>query len=631
MTLSTLDAKKKLYMKANKAYNDGGETIMTDAQFDKLEKEIARADPTWDQLKKTGSKVNKKVEVALLEPMPSLNKCYPETIDKWLTKQKPKRLLALHKLDGSALQGHYRKGRCVFLATRGDGKLGKDISFLIPHLRHALPIISDTADVVIRFEAVISNAKFKKKWARKSETDKDRFDNPRNMVNGLLNRREAHPAMRDIDILVLGVYGKTMWDGLKWACDQGLMVAPYDFVKPDADFEKRLLRARADSEYDIDGLVLVSADQVFGYDSYEKPKWTTAFKVNDDGAAVEVTVLEIIEQVSRNDRISPKIRITPTKIKGVEVTYATAHNAQWMKDRGIGVGAVIKLVRSGDVIPKIEAVVKKAKKPWVPSIPYKQVGVHFVATQRHKEADVREIHHFMTVLGIENIARKSIAKLYDAGFTSVLSHLEAYRPQLQRMAGYTDAGIGEAMTQKIFREFKRVLRVEGVTLLQLMNASNCFESFGERKLQMIEQHFMKKGDRDPLRGFLLQNWDKTKAADRLMDIKGMGGASIDQFREGLTRFKQWFRPIAATKLIKVNPPQLIQKTKTAKGDLAGQKVSFTGYRNTDHEAAVEARGAEVVAYSAKTAILLYKQGGKVSGKIEAARSKGIRVCTFEEL
>jgi NAD-dependent DNA ligase len=624
MDLTTLSAKKKLYLKANKAYHDGGNPIMTDAQFDKLEKEIARADPTWNRLKKTGSTVNKKVSVALLEPMPSLNKCYPETIDKWLAKRREKKLLALHKLDGSALQGHYRKGRCVFLATRGDGKTGKDISFLIPHLRHSLPIIADESDVVIRFEAVISLEKFKK-WARKTADDKDKFDNPRNMVNGLLNRREAHPAMRDIDILVLGVYGNPMEAGLKWAHDQGLKIAPYDLVTPEADFTKRLLRARAASEYDIDGLVLVAPNQVFGYDSYEKPKWTTAFKVNDDDGAVEVTVLEIIEQVSRNDRISPKIKITPTKIKGVEVTYATAHNAQWMADRGIGVGAVVKLVRSGDVIPKIEAVVKKAKKPWVPSIPYKQVGAHFVATQRHKEADVREIHHFMTVLGIENIARKSIAKLYDAGFTSVLSHLESFG---QRMRGYTDAGIGEAMTGKIYNEFNRVLHDDGVTLLQLMHASNCFESFGERKLQMIEQHFMKKGDRDPLKGFVKQ---PIVPLSKITAIKGMGEVSADQFLQGLERFKKWFRPILKTRLIKINDPQLVQKKKAVNGDLAGQRVSFTSYRDAAHEATVEARGAEVVPYSAKTTILLFKKGGKASSKIEAARAKGIRVCTFEEL
>lgn len=629
MDLSTLDAKKKLYLKANKAYHDGGKPIMTDAQFNKLEKEIARADPNWKPLHKTGSKVNKKVEVALLEPMPSLNKCYPETIDKWLAKQKGKRLLALHKLDGSALQGHYKNGRCVFLATRGDGKKGKDISFLIPHLKNALPIIADRSDVVIRFEAVISTAKFKK-WERQNKAEKrgkDEFDNPRNMVNGLLNRRDSHPALRDIDIIVLGVYGKPLAKGLAWAIDQGLTVVDHELVTVKDDFEKKLSAAREESSYDIDGLVLAPLDQVFGYDSYDKPKWTTAFKVNDDEDAVEATVEDVVWQVSRTNRVVPKIQIKPVRIKGVEVTFATAHNAKWMTDRGIGRGAVVKLVRSGDVIPKIVDVVKKAKKPAVPSIDYKVEGVHFIAAERHKEADVREIHHFMTVLGIENLAQKSIAKLYDAGFTSVLDHLNSYG---QRMRGYTDAGIGTAMTGKIYAEFRRVLQDGGVTLLRLMNASNCFESFGERKLQMIHNHYAALGTQDMLKSFVQMPAIMAKAVD-ISAIKGMGDVSARQFFEGLAKFKEWFKPILKTRLIKINPPEQVKKKKAVKGDLSGHLVSFTSYRNADHEAAVEARGAQVIKYGAKTTVLLYKKGGKISNKIEAAREKGLKVCTFEEL
>lgn len=637
MDLETLDAKKKLYLKANKAYHDGGKTLMTDAQFDKLEKEIAKADPGWDRLKKTGSKVNKKVSVALLEPMPSLNKCYPETIDKWLAKQKAKRLLVTHKLDGSSLQGHYRKGRCVALATRGDGETGKDISFLIPHLRHALPIIADTTDTVIRFEAVISTEKFKK-WERAvskggDKKDKDKFDNPRNMVNGLLNRRDVHPAMRDIDILVLGVYGKPLLKGLEWADDQGLKVVPYDSlaITVKVDFSQLLLKARSKSDYDIDGLVLSPPDKVFGYDSYDKPKWATAFKVNDDEGAVNATVKEIIWQLSRANRWTPKIFIKPTKIGAVMVSNCTAHNAQWMNERRIGVGAVVRIVRSGDVIPKIVGVVKKAEQPSHPPGEFYEEGVHYYATGRHKDAEVREIHHFMTVLGIEHLAQKSIAKLYDAGTTSVYDHLVAFQ---HNMRPYSDAGIGRAMTEKIYREFKRALQDEGVTLLKLMNASNCFESFGERKLQMIEQHFMKKGDRDPLKAYVKMRTDilaDQNSWGKVQTIKGMGYASAKQFFGGLLRFKTWFKPILETKIIKINPPQLAQKKRTVKGDLAGQFVSFTSYRDADHEAAVESRGAEVIKYGAKTTILVYKKGGKASTKVEAARAKGIRVCTFEEL
>jgi NAD-dependent DNA ligase len=146
---------------------------------------------------------------------------------------------------------------------------------------------------------------------------------------------------------------------------------------------------------------------------------------------------------------------------------------------------------------------------------------------------------------------------------------------------------------------------------------------------MIENHFLKR-DPDPLKSFVKQpivHWDKVK----IKAIKGMGEASADQFLEGLERFKAWLLPILKTKLVKINAPAAPVKKRAIKGDLSGEFVSFTGYRDADHEAAVEARGAEVIKYGAKTTILVYKKGGKASSKIEAAKTKGIRVTTFEDL
>lgn len=624
MDQATLDAKKKLYLKGNKAYNNdpNGKLVMTDAEFDKLEREIKKADPTWDGLRATGAKVNKKTEVKLTHFMPSLSKVYPEDLDKWRAKQKSKRWLWMQKLDGSALQAVYSKGRCQKLATRGDGTFGKDISFLIPFLN--LPTIKERGTFVLRLEAVVARRVWLKRWRAD-------FDNARQMANGLLNRRNEHPGMRDISMVVLGVYDKSVLAGLTWAAAQGFTVVKHAIIKIDDDFEALLAASREGAEFDLDGGVLAPPEAMFEYENADRPKWTAAFKVNDESGAIEAVVKSVIWQLSKVNRWTPKVEIEPTKLGAVVVTYATAHNAKWMTERGIGKGAVVKLVRGGDVIPKIVGVTKKAKIASVPPGDYQMEGVHYYAIGQHKEADVREIHHFMTVLGIEHLASKSIAKLYDTGTTSVYDHLNSYG---QRMRGFLDAGIGKAMTAKIYGEFERVLHDEGVTLLKLMNASNCFESFGERKLAMIEQHFLKQGEADPLKAFVKMA-PKTLMDERnwytVTQIKGMGEASARQFFEGVVRFKEWFLPILKTKLIKINTPEVAKKKKVAKGELSGEFVSFTSYRNAEHEAAVEARGAEIIKYGAKTTILLYKKGGKVSNKIEAARAKGVKVCTFDEL
>jgi len=626
-----LDEMKALYKKANKAYNNGLPSGLTDAQFDNLEKKIRKLDPQWKELRKTGAPViNKKTEVELEEFMPSLSKAYPETIGKWLAKQKAKLLLFMHKLDGSSLQVKYINGKPTKVVTRGDGTLGGDISFLIPHLN--LPkLVSTGTNITLRCEAVMKTKTFEKKWSKAAKGEKDGFDNARNMVAGLLNRMKPHPGLKDIDIVVLGMYHEEILKGLTWCRDQGLQVVEHALTSVDGNFEELLSVQRKRSEYEIDGLVLIAPRQVFEYENAQRPKFSIAFKVNGDEDAAETVVDEVIWQHSRTGRLTPKIKVKPVKMKGVTVTYATAHNAKWMQERGIGVGAVVRLVRSGDVIPKIVGVVKKAKKPAVPDCKYVQEGVHFMSAERHQDSDVREIHHFFATLGIEHIAQKTVAKLYTAGFPDVLAYLISYE---QRMTGFAEAGMGKAMTQKIYVEFSRVLIDEGVTLLKLMDASNCFESFGERKLEMIEQHFLGKGDSDPLKGFVklsFENLQNERNWGAVEMIKGMGPASARQFFEGVQRFKLWFAPILKLKLLKINPPKVIKKKKPTNGKLNGERVSFTGYRNPDHEAAVEILGAEVVKYGAKTTILLYKKGGKASTKVEAARAKGIRVCTIEEI
>ena len=99
-----LDEMKALYTKANDVYNNNedGWLLITDAEFDALEKKTKKADPDWEGLRATGAKVNKKVAVKLPHFMPSLSKVYPENLPKWRAKQKVKQWLMMQKLDGSA-------------------------------------------------------------------------------------------------------------------------------------------------------------------------------------------------------------------------------------------------------------------------------------------------------------------------------------------------------------------------------------------------------------------------------------------------------------------------------------------------------------------------------------------------
>ena len=609
----TLVELKAMWVSANEAYFNK-KALISDAAFDKITAELEKRAPKWLAAQGTGAKVNKKTEVRLDEFMPSLTKVYPDKIATKL-KSNTELQVVMDKLDGSALQVVYDQGKPIKVVTRGDGTLGGDISFLIPHLK--LPkTINRKVRVVLRCEAVMKASVFKKKYSEEAE-------NARALVNGALNSMKPSPALKDIDIVVLGVYGSMMEAGLSWAADRGFTVVNYEILAL-AKAVTILAARRKMSAYDMDGLVLAGRNAVFEYSNADKPKWTWAYKENESiEDAAKATVTKIIWQESRKHLLVPKIEIKPIRLGGTTVTFATAHNAQWMVDRGIGPGAIVQIVRSGDVIPKIVGVVKKGKLQ-LPDFDYEQRGVHFVSVSESKEQAVRAIHHFFTTLGIEFIATKTIEKLYDAGFTSVLHHLNSYG---RRMDGYMAAGMGVAMTAKIYAEFSRVFN-DGVLLRDLMVASNKMNAgIGERKLKAIEAHYkdvpnilaeLVKGTED----FVRMRMDR---------VPGFKTRTIDLLVASLIDFKPWLRHLLKLQFLKVRKPEIAQVKKAVKGSLSGERVSFTGYRDKDQEAWILSKGGELVDFGARTTILLFKPDGKASTKVAKAQVKGIKTLLFKDL
>jgi NAD-dependent DNA ligase len=614
--MTDLKAKKTLWLKANDAYNNHKPALMSDAKFDALERQIRAADPSWVELKKTGAPVaDKKTEVALVELMPSLLKFYPDKIEKQVAKLKGAEDAILDKLDGSALQIVYERGRPHRAITRGDGTYGGDISFLLPYLK--IPkTITNKNFVVLRCEAVMKSKTFARKYAADAE-------NARALVNGALNRQKPSPALKDIDIVVLGVYNSQIVSGLKQAKAMGFdTVRHTTAVVTPALLQKLLVSRRKTSEYDMDGLVIVQASKSFAYDSADKPKWTWAYKENESVAdATKTKVKRIIWQDSRNSVLIPKIEIEPVKLGGTTVTFATCHNAQWMLDRKIGPGAVVAIVRSGDVIPKIVAVIKPGKIQ-LPDVEHEMVGVHFKAVHRSKAAEVKTIQKFFVQVGIEHIAAKTIDKLYDDGFKTALDYVADYGQRLTKMHR---AGMSVKMCTKLYAEFERTVG-QGLLVKDLMVASNCFGTgIGVRKLTMLEKHY----GPEALKGLL--NFKGRGLADWLAGAPGWSDKTAQVIIEGLPAFKVWLRQYLKHATVrKADPEKKIKhvlKAKRAAGHVE-HKVTFTGYRDATQEHLVESLGYEVVSFSKKTTILIYKEGGKSSTKIDKARDSGIRVMTF---
>lgn len=620
VTKLTLLESKKLYKKAKAAYYNE-QPIMSDAEFDKLEDGIRKLAPSWSEFAKTGVPVaNKKVEASLDHPMPSLNKVYPEAYPKFAQKNGGRHVrMITNKLDGCSLQLSYRKGKPVRLLTRGDGLLGGDISFFIPELvrlRRIPPRIK--GDAVFRLEGVMKKTAFEAHWSREAKGKKG-ADNARNMVNGIFNRRDFHPALAQVDLVVLGVYGMPLWKGLDLAADYGFNTVSRALLKEalSADLMVNLLDIRRKaSEYEMDGLVMSSPDFVLAPENADKPKLMMAFKVNDEGSAAQVTVKSIVWQQSRLGRWQPKITIQPTKMDGVMVTNATAHNPTWMKERGIGPGAKVKILRSGGVIPKIVGVVKKAEFVGPPG-EYEVRGRHFYMTETSATSKMKAVHFFLVSLGVELLALKSLTKLYDvAGLKTAHDYLNLYKLALtnreKAVRTVVRADFGPVESRKKLDAMVAALS-QTIPMKKLMIASGAFVNggMGVRKLEQLEAAGLSMDELLALKSPDLQL--------RVLEIPGFSEKTADLLNSGVVEFRKWYKPVKG--VLKVDGGLPVKGKKVKGGVLAGVKVSFTGYRNEDQERAIVQAGGEVIGFSAKTDFLLYSKTGKASTKVAKAGKK----------
>lgn len=631
----TLKAKKALYGKAKEAYynSEDGKTVLSDSVFDYLEDLIRDEDPEWVGLKKTGKKVGKKVEVQLDVPCPSLEKITHDAASKFERWKQNISKLHTHahlgrKLDGSALQGTWIDGKLTRLRTRGDGVMGKDISYFIPYVNLPRSLKGVPAKFVVRFEAVMKRSVYEARWATE-------FDSARALASAVFNRQDVHESMSDVDLVALKIQHPVTAPavGMTKLSELGFLTPVAGRVPLDRLTLEKLItytiNSKADSDYDMDGVVIQSGseDPKHFIDTSDKPKLAKAFKVNTEADdAVETVITGMVIKASSFGVLVPKATIKPVKIGDVTVTNAAVYNFKWAIDQGTDVGAVVKVIRGGDIIPKIVAVVKPVKFKSFPD--KKKFGdyewdankTHLVlkAKSESKAVLAQKLLRYFVKLKMDKLGISFAEKLVDAGYTKTnqLPHMSL--ADVAALPGIK----GSAKT--IHAQLSRIHNKE-YSYLDMMVASGVFEKgVGETRIGTLYEV-------EKLRSLWINQSisakDTKDLVDKIAEVKGCGPAFAELFVDRLPDFWQWYRD-AGQPIPRIDKPKV---KKTVTGKLTGEVVTMTGYRDDAEVTALEAAGATIESFGSKTTILLYREGGKRSTKIDKARDKGIRVTTFKEL
>jgi DNA ligase (NAD+) len=612
----TLDQKKKLYKKAKAVYYNSktGETLLSDREFDLLEDSIKEEDPSWSGLKSAGATIGRKTKVKLPIAIFSLDKTKAHNVDQWLANQDGD-IVVSDKLDGASLELVYQGGIPRKCYTRGNGTIGGDVSFLIPHLK--IPQKVGTADFILRCEGLFAKAAFLKYKAE--------FDSARNAASGILNRRDAHHSIKDLHLMVIQVMQPNVKPsrGLAWAKSKGFRVVPFKVFNAKKlnakNLSALLAKRKTGSSYALDGIVL-TLDKVNPLPKAGNPTWAVAFKENIDVDAAPVTTVRAVEwEISAHGLVKPVIVYDPVDWDGSSLTRASAFNAKFVNTNGIGVGAKVAILRSGDIIPYIVKVLKKVK----PSVPPASMGnVHLDkkgtdwvldAPLENEDYRIKKIARTFNNLGVEFLKETTVRKLYAHGYTNVTKILKASVQDFLKLPG-----VKVTTAEKLWSAIHSVID-KGVPLINLMDASGVFpRGIGTTRLENIAQVY-------PL--MKLAAAPEDVQMKKLLALPGFKDTTAQMFIKGSKKFLKWM-DIVGIKAIDQRKATNESDIKSSK--LTGITVSWTSYRNKDEERTVQENGGKVVPFGGRTQVLLFSPTGKLSTKIDKAKAKGIAVMTWDQ-
>lgn len=357
------------------AYYLENETLISDAEYDALEIELRQLEaehPEFAQespTQKVGGAASEVFSpVRHREQMLSLDNAFSEEeFLAWTQKVEGGPFLCEPKIDGLAVSLTYENGVLTKAATRGDGEVGEDVTanvLTIKTIPHRLSGTNHPEVIEIRGEVFFGIDDFAELNASIVASGGKPFANPRNSASGSL--RQKDPSVTASRPLRMLVHGFALWQGEISSQSEvyrqlkawGLPTTErFEVVESDAqafEYIKNLNHTRTQIEHEIDGVVIkvdsLSRQSELGKTS-RAPRWAIAYKFPPE--QVNTKLLDIRVSIGRTGRATPFAVLAPVVVAGSEVEFATLHNQDQVRSKGVLIGDTIVLRKAGDVIPEI--------------------------------------------------------------------------------------------------------------------------------------------------------------------------------------------------------------------------------------------------------------------------------------
>jgi DNA ligase (NAD+) len=353
---------------------------VSDAEYDALMRELTELEDTWPSLRTPDSPSQKVMEtfstdftpVEHLERLMSLDNVFTEEeLRAWAARTeregRPRYLCEL-KIDGLAVALVYRNGVLERAATRGDGRMGEDITPNVRTVRNVPKRLAGSGwpEVLeVRGEVFIATADFEALNQRLMDEGKAPLVNPRNGAAGSLRQKDPRvTAARPLTLTLHGIGHRDGWqpasqsEAYAQLSEWGLPVASryevFDEIDGALGYIAHYGEHRHDVEHEIDGVV-VKVDQLplqrrLGATS-KAPRWAIAHKYPPEEVTTRLLGIEV--NTGRTGRATPFAVLEPVHVGGVMVGMATLHNAQEVARKDVRIGDMVFVRRAGDVIPEV--------------------------------------------------------------------------------------------------------------------------------------------------------------------------------------------------------------------------------------------------------------------------------------
>ncbi len=622
MTAQELEAE---IIKHNELYFKHTSPVISDLEFDAMVRRLQELNPNATILKKIGSDLGaslKKIEHG--SPMLSLDKCYDDkTLEHWASKIQGD-IMVTPKLDGIALSLHYNEqGILQMAATRGDGYWGEDVTENIRYVA-SIPKKIMQANIEIRGEIFIKLSDFKKIQGE--------FKSPRNLAAGAMKQKDPQKtAAFHLSFLayeLLGLDLATEAQKFKKLTTLGLACVEHHLVKNDLPALQKIyqlfLQERSQNNFEIDGVVYRANqlnEQVRLGASAHHPRWALAYKF--EGESAITTLKEVEWGVSRNSIITPVGIVEPVFISGASVSRISLHNIGIFKKLGVTLGAQVRVMRRGGVIPHLESVVTPGKVAVLipekcPSChsPTKIVDDFLYCSNQHNclHTQIAKLKHFVDVLNIEAIGEKWMELLYQQNL--VLQPHDFYL--LKKIDLLALPRMGEVLANKMLANIEQRKEVTLGIFLQALGIRELAKSTSK----ILVEHY----------GTLAKILQASEA--ELLQLEGIGPTIAHEIVVGLQESKP-----EIDQLLKYIT--LVEK-KRGEGPLAGKLFLFTGKMSAMErgvaEQNVQSLGGEIANSVNKDLHYLVignegyqnREKGNKWLKAEALMSKGAKIKIISE-